>query len=68
MIGEAIAEIIIQAVAYIVFQVPGAVIRWCIFRKKAFKQYLNDSDKNYYVVLLILCTIGLIYACNKLVN
>jgi hypothetical protein len=63
MPGEAIGEAVAQAILYIVFQVPGALIRCCIFRKKSFRQYLNDSDKNYYLVLLILCVIGLAYAC-----
>ena len=63
---EVIAEIIGEFLFAFFCRYPGAFIRWVIFRKKTFSEYL-DSDwfVNVFPVVLILTLIVIIYTIFK---
>ena len=51
---ELIAEIFLR----IICQYPGAFIRWAIFRKRRFEDYLKDDwDANLLPVILLILAI-----------
>jgi hypothetical protein len=47
-------EIAIEFIILVLIQYPGAFIRWVLFRKKSYKEYLNqDLYWNAFPLILI---------------
>ncbi len=55
-IKRMILEIIFQILFSFLLNYPGAAIRWILFRRRTYKEYVygDDSDYNVFIMYLIL--------------
>jgi hypothetical protein len=55
-------ETIVELILVVICQYPGAFIRWLIFRRKKFKEYLlDDWYYNCFPVVVLLILYALVY-------
>ena len=53
---QVLFQILFQILFSFLFNYPGAAIRWILFRRRTYKEYVwgNDSDYNVFTMYLIL--------------